>query len=289
MTAGACAMFVIVGGGVAGAVSTMTAPGPAGVTAQAIDTDLGAPRLEEDPEVVSRAAAAAEPLPRRHDEPPVPPSPPPAAEKAQGAAAPRIAAATDHLRRARVADERADRTGPRSARTLAQTPARRKAAAAPVVTTRTDVETKAVPFDTQVIRDPSMFRGVRRVETPGSPGERTMRYLVTLTDGKQTSRRLLSSAVTEQPQNRVIAVGSARRVEPDMDCDQILGVCLPFGRSAAVCPAGGPADRHAPEPAVDGGSGDILIDTEDLELLGPDGIAGLEALETARLEPAELC
>lgn len=290
MTAGACAMFVIVGGGVAGAVSTMTAPESSGVTAQAIDADLGAPRLEESPEVVSRAAAAAEPLPRRHGETPVPPVPPPVAEKPAAEKAQR-ATTTDQLRRDRVADDRADRTGPRPARTLAQEPALRRAAAAPVVTTRTDVETRSVPFDTRVIRDPSMIRGTRRVEKPGSAGERTLRYLVTLTDGKQTSRRLLSSAITDEPQNRVIAVGSARRPAPDVDvdCEQILGICLPFARTAAVCPAEGPADPVVPAPAVPGGSGDVLIADEDLDLLGPDGIAGLEAMDATRLEPVELC
>ncbi|MEU8655203.1 G5 domain-containing protein [Actinoplanes philippinensis] len=307
MTAGACAMFVIVGGGVAGAVSTMTAPGPSEVAAQPVDPDLGAPRLEEDPEVVSRAAAAAEPLPLRRGEttaPARPAAPAPAAtaddESTEAPAArhkapaPRVPAgprqagvpagpdqarvptAADRLSQARVADDRADRTGPRRVRTLAEAPARRLAAAAPVVTTRTDVETRSVPFDTRVVRDPSMPRGARRVTTRGASGERTLRYLVTLTDGRPSSRRLLSSAVTREPQHRVVTVGSARPVEPDVDCEQILGICLPFGRSAPACLVDG---REGPEPVGvgDGSAG------EDLDLLiagGPD---------PAGLEPATLC
>ncbi|GIE79528.1 hypothetical protein Aph02nite_54780 [Actinoplanes philippinensis] len=307
-------MFVIVGGGVAGAVSTMTAPGPSEVAAQPVDPDLGAPRLEEDPEVVSRAAAAAEPLPRRRGEtiaPARPPAPaataddestaaPTARHKAPAPRVPagpdqagvaaganragapagpdqaRVPAATDRLSRARVADDRADRTGPRRVRTLAEAPARRLAAAAPVVTTRTDVETRSVPFDTRVVRDPSMPRGTRRVTTRGASGERTLRYLVTLTDGRPSSRRLLSSAVTREPQHRVVTVGSARPVEPDVDCEQILGICLPFGRSAPACLVDG---REGPEPV---GVGDESAG-EDLDLLiagGPD---------PADLEPATLC
>jgi hypothetical protein len=281
MAAGASAMFVIVGGGVAGAVSTMTSPGPANVTAgaRAAEADLGAPMLEESPEVVSRAAAAAQPLPERPGETPSP---------AAATAAPAPTAATaDHLSRARVADERADRTGPRHVRTLAEEPARRKAAAEPVVTTRTDVETRVVPFDTQVVRDASLPRGTRRVQVAGSPGERTLRYLVTMTDGQPTARRLLSNAVTRQPQNRVVALGAGRKPAPEPVCDQALGLCLPFGRTAA-CPADGstaPASALPPAPAavpaVD--SGEILIAEEDLELLGPEG------LDAVRLEPAALC
>ncbi|BEL11393.1 hypothetical protein Q0Z83_095840 [Actinoplanes sichuanensis] len=295
MTAGACAMFVIVGGGVAGAVSTMTSPGASDISAQPIDADLGAPRLEEDPEVVSRAAAAAEPLPPRHGETPPPPAPP-AEDTAAGestaapvvagrkAPAPHIAAATDQLSRARIADDRADRTGQRPARTLAEAPTRRRAAAAPVIATRTEVETKVVPFDTEVIRDPSMLRGTRRVETRGAAGEQTLRYMVTLTDGKPTARRLLGSTVTKKPQNRVIVVGSARRIEPDVDCDQILGICLPFGRTAMACPTDGPAEPIQ-DPIPLANDGQILITDEDLELLRENGIEEVEAL----LDPAELC
>jgi hypothetical protein len=340
MTAGACAMFVIVGGGVAGAVSTMTAPRSSGVSGQDAGPDLGAPRLEEDPEVVSRAAAAAEPLPPRHGETTAP-APAPAGVATAGestaapatgrgapgpgrrtgpgreagtghqqagsgrnapapnrrAPAPHVAAAADQLSRARTSDDRADRTGPRRDRTLAQAPALRKAAAAPVVTTRTDVETRAIPFDTKVIRDPSMLRGTRRVETRGAAGERTLRYLVTLIDGRQTSRRLLGSTVTRQPKKRVVVVGSARHIDPGVECDAILGICLPLGRTAMACPGDGTTDPVAPaaswaDVTADSDSGGILIADEDLELLGPGGLESLESPEErdgAHREPATLC
>ncbi|GIE27718.1 hypothetical protein Ait01nite_007630 [Actinoplanes italicus] len=281
MAAGASAMFVVVGGGVAGAVSTMTSPGSESVstTARAAEADLGAPMLEESPEVVSRAAAAAEPLPERPGEtPPVATTTPAPA---------RTAAPADHLSRVRVADQRADRTGPRAARTLAQAPSRRKAAAEPIVTTRTDVETRVVPFDTQVVRDSSLPRGVRQVRVAGSPGEQTLRYLVTTTDGRPTARRLLSSSVTRKPQNRVVALGAARKPAPEPVCDQALGLCLPFGRTA-VCPSDGSAAGVSPLPPAAGAlppeeTGEILIAEEDLELLGPEG------LDAVRLEPATLC
>ncbi|MEV4277350.1 G5 domain-containing protein [Actinoplanes xinjiangensis] len=340
MTAGACAMFVIVGGGVAGAVSTMTAPGSSGVSGQDVGPDPGAPRLEEDPEVVSRAAAAAEPLPPRHGETTAPtPAPAGAATAGESTAAPatgrrapgpgrrnrpgreagtdhqqagpgrnapapvrkapvpHVAAAADQLSRARTADDRADRTGPRRDRTLAQAPALRAAAAAPVVTTRTDVETRAIPFDTKVIRDPSMLRGTRRVETRGAAGERTLRYLVTLIDGRQTSRRLLGSTVTRQPKKRVVVVGSARHIDPGVECDAILGICLPFGRTAMACPGDGTTDPVAPavpwaDVTADADSAETLIAEEELELLGRGGLESRENPEDrdgAYREPATLC
>ncbi|SDT76607.1 G5 domain-containing protein [Actinoplanes derwentensis] len=242
MAAGAAAMFVVVGGSAAG-VATIFAPDPENVTAAAAEPDLGAPFLEDSPEVVSRAAAAAQPLPQRPGAttPPKPKVPPPAMARVPAKAAPvrapaKVVTANDRLSRERVADDRADRTGPRPARTTAVVSggeARSEPIAqGPVVTTRTDIETRAVPFDTEVIKDATMLRGTRRVESDGEPGEETLRYLVTLTDGRQTARRLLSSSITLEPQNRVVTVGSRRQSVVDPFCDHVLGICLPFGRSA---------------------------------------------------------
>jgi len=304
MAAGASAVLVVVGGGVAG-VATMTgspATGPA--TQAAAEPDLGAPNLEESPEVVSRAAAAAQPLPRRHGQTPVPagavrapagtvpvppgtvPVPPGTLPVPPGTAPARTSPVSDQLSRARVADERADRTGPRSVRTPAKGQpggeTRRKPSAEPVVTTRTDVETRPIPFHTQVVRDASLPRGTRRVQVDGMPGEQTMRYLVTLTDGRQTDRRLLGSDVTKKPRPRVVAFGARRQSVLDPACDQALSLCVPLGRSAA-CPSGEAAGPPPADAAKVEESGEILIAEEDLELLGPEG------LDALRLEPATLC
>jgi hypothetical protein len=80
-------------------------------------------------------------------------------------------------------------------------------AARPVITTRTDTETREIPYASRTVRDPGLPIGSQQVQTPGVAGEETVRYLVTLTDGKQTARRLLDSTVTRQPQQEVVAVG----------------------------------------------------------------------------------
>ncbi|GAA1588473.1 G5 domain-containing protein [Actinoplanes couchii] len=244
MAAGAAAMFVVVGGSAAG-VATILAPEPESVTVA--EPDLGAPYLEEDPEVVSRAAAAAQPLPRRPGDMPPPAQKTPVKPKAAGketvkqqapAARKRVYTASDRLSRQRVTDDRADRTGPRQARVAGTgrtggTQARKAPAAeAPVVTTRTDLETRIVPYGTEVVKDATMLRGTRRVEADGEPGEETLRYLVTLTDGRPTARRLLGSSITTRPLNRVVAVGSRKQSVVDPFCDNVLGICLPFSRDA---------------------------------------------------------
>jgi hypothetical protein len=146
-----------------------------------------------------------------------------------------------------------------------------------VVTTRTDVETRPIPYPTRLVRDSSLPRGTRRIQVPGTPGEETLRYLVTLVDGKPSDRRLVDTTVTKQPQPRVVAFGARRK--PAKECGRALQLCVPLGRSA-VCPD--QPDKKEESSAVQLG-GSVLLSDEDLELLSP------EALDDVRLEPATVC
>ncbi|WP_433827251.1 G5 domain-containing protein [Actinoplanes sp. CA-015351] len=301
MTAGTTALLVLVGGGVAG-VATLTggddsrgsvAAGEMGDAGQPSDEggpDLGAPELEESPEVVSRAAAAAEPLPRRHL-----PAPSRAATTAAEADA-------EKLSEARTKDEHADRTGPRLTRTPGKASSEREsprqaaappAAAQPIVTTRTDVETRAIPYDTRVIRDPSLPRGTRMIESPGEFGEETLSYLVTLTDGRPTARILTGSEITRDPEPRVVVFGARRKW--DRDCEGPLRVCVPLGRSA-ICPADGsgegikqPADLAAKPEDEAGERRGGLLGTPVILTQEELGLLDAETLDRVRLDTAGMC
>jgi hypothetical protein len=117
-------------------------------------------------------------------------------------------------------------------------------AVGPVITTRTDVETREVPFQTRFVRDPFLPRGTRKTTAAGVPGEQTLRYLVTLTDGRETGRKLLGTTVTREPQHRVVTIGSARDFDDADDfgghrdrCGHRLRFCLPMGRQTrSYCP-----------------------------------------------------
>ncbi|BCY14923.1 G5 domain-containing protein [Actinoplanes sp. L3-i22] len=274
MLAGTSALLALLSGGVAGAA---VLSGDGGRTAeQTLAGDPGAAHLEQDPEIVSREAAAAEPLPQRHVHVPVQPAPPIAGQPAETGA---------ELSRARGEDP-ADRTGPRvprSSRTAADKPAAKKkpgsshAKAEPVVTTRTDVETQPIPFRTRVVRDDSLPQGFRRVQTPGTPGEQTIRYLVTLVDGKPSGRRVLGTTVTRQPQQRVVVFGVQE------DCASALDLCVPLGRRT-TCPDEPAPATPAPRTTVtETEDGPPTVTDEDLALLDPDALTDL------RWEPATVC
>ena len=71
--------------------------------------------------------------------------------------------------------------------------------APPTVEKRQVTEIVPVPFDEQGVDDESLPRGTRVVLVPGVNGEKTQTYEVTLVDGVETDRRLMSEAVTRQP------------------------------------------------------------------------------------------
>jgi hypothetical protein len=253
MTAGASALLVAIGGGTAG-ITTLTEDEPRIVRATG-GTVPPAPAL---PAGVPDAAAA--------------PAPP--ADAKLGDLAARVGGGRPVGERAdaRTSDE-ADRSAPRPVRPAATAPAAVPAAPAaparPVVTTRTVLEKRAIPYRTRLIRDPNLPRGRQRVQTEGIPGEETLRWLVTYADGQPTDRRLVDSQVTRQPQHRVVAFGT-RRVKGDGPGDCRTGSDHCRVSRTAACP-------ERPEA----GAADLL--DGELYLLTPEDLDGLA------LDPQLIC
>ncbi|HET6481347.1 MAG TPA: G5 domain-containing protein [Actinoplanes sp.] len=108
-----------------------------------------------------------------------------------------------------------------------------KTVAKPVLTTRTTYEKRQTPFKTRQVRDSSLTLGAEKVQSPGVPGEETLRYLVTFTDGRQTGRKLVGTTITRQPQDRVVALGSGHEPESPQtdDCNELLDICVLLGHS----------------------------------------------------------
>jgi surface rod structure-forming protein G len=298
MTAGTSALLILIGGGVAAVAAVVEEP-------------------KAKPRIVTAVgdAAAAVAVPTGHD--PASPGPttgPPRVADPGGTTLPR------------TSDE-ADRTATRAPRRAGQSPAPVRAGVAtapapapattttgsstatqppavpgaPVQTTRTETETREIPFATRLVRDPSLPRGTRQVQAAGQPGEERLRYLVTLADGQPTGRRLLDSTVVRQPQPRVIAFGTRRGrygqpdggpdgqpdgrpdLRPDRDCRRALNLCVPLGRGTECQPADA---RQEPWPAGGGQEprpADGLPKTESaapVAVLGQD----LEPLDADRLD-----
>jgi G5 domain len=257
MTAGASALLVAIGGGAAG-IAALTKDEPRVVTATARESVAGV------------GAAPA----NKVAEPPVIPD---------GSAAKPPAA----LIHRREASEEADRTATRNPRPPAPVAAAAtsRAPVQPQVTRKTVTETRPIPFRTQLVRDPSMPRGARRVQSEGVPGEETLRYLVTYVGGRETERQLVGSSVTREPQPQVLAVGGQQGPGGfggpggprgpggpgrHRECGPHLRGCLPIGRSAC------PREDHVEESGAVQLGGSLDVADEDL----------LDGLE---LDPGMIC
>lgn len=99
------------------------------------------------------------------------------------------------------------------------------ASSAPVVEKRTVRVTKSIPFGTRTVKDPSRAAGTKSVRVKGVTGVRTLTYQVTVTDGVETGRKLVRSAVTRRPVTKVIVLGTKRA----SNCDpNYSGQCVPI-------------------------------------------------------------
>jgi uncharacterized protein YabE (DUF348 family) len=80
------------------------------------------------------------------------------------------------------------------------------------VTTDRVTSRSRIVFDTRTRPEPSLYRGVTRVVTPGRAGVRATTYLLTLHDGAVVAKKRISAHTLRKPVTRVVIVGT--RVRP---------------------------------------------------------------------------
>jgi hypothetical protein len=122
----------------------------------------------------------------------------------------------------------------------------------PQVVKKTVTTTKKIAFTTRTVKDGSLAKGKKRTMSHGLSGVRTLTYEVTLTDGKQTAKKLIKSVITRQPVQQVIAIGT-QTAKPVSRCDpNYSGACVPIA-SDVDCAGGsgnGPAYVDGPVTVV---------------------------------------
>ena len=133
----------------------------------------------------------------------------------------------------------------------------------PVVEVRTETQDEAIPFAAQSADDPSHDVGWSGVTTVGQNGVKTKTFHVTYTDGVETSRELVSEAVTTAPVDQVTSVGTRQPPPPPQatapqvpaggGCDpNYSGACVPIA-SDVDCAGGsgnGPAYVQGPVTVI---------------------------------------
>jgi hypothetical protein len=123
----------------------------------------------------------------------------------------------------------------------------------PTMKKQTITETQKIPFATKTFQDSSLAKGTRELRTKGVAGVKTLTYQVTLTNGVETSRKLLRAEITKKPVTEVIAIGTKAALQAEPSCDpNYRGGCVPIA-SDVDCASGsgnGPAYVQGPVTVI---------------------------------------
>lgn len=77
------------------------------------------------------------------------------------------------------------------------------------VNTTNETVTETIEFDVKYVDDSSMQKGEEKVTSEGQNGEKELIYQIETKDGVESSRTLIEEKIIKEPQDKVIAVGTA--------------------------------------------------------------------------------
>lgn len=138
----------------------------------------------------------------------------------------------------------------------------------PTIEKQIITETQKIPFAKKTVKDSSLAKGTREVRTKGVTGVKTLTYRVTLTNGVETSRKLLRVEITKKPVTQVTAIGTKVEPQQEPSCDpNYSGACVPIASDVDCAGGSGNGPAYVQGPVTVIGS-----DIYDLDRDG-DGIA----------------
>lgn len=121
--------------------------------------------------------------------------------------------------------------------------------------------TAPVKFKTREVDDDELPKGEREVRTDGAPGVRTIIYEVVKIDGRETSRKLVSSEVTRKPVTKVVAVGTFEE-ESGGDCTPGYSPCVPVASDVDCAGGSGNGPEYVDGPITVTGSDPYDLDRD---------------------------
>ncbi|WP_249354225.1 G5 domain-containing protein [Microbacterium sp. 2FI] len=145
----------------------------------------------------------------------------------------------------------------------------------PVTTVAEEVITEPVAFEESTLEDATMAEGETKITTIGKVGERTLTYRITLVDGEETKREIVSDVVTTEPISQVTSVGTYVAPPPPSPppaqpagCDSnYADACVPVASDVDCASGSGNGPAY-----FDGVARVVGVDIYDLDRNG-DGFA----------------
>ena len=127
----------------------------------------------------------------------------------------------------------------------------------PAVEVRAVTETEEIPFEQERVDDPSLPEGTEEVRVEGRAGLKRLVYRVTITDGVETARELVTEVVVREPVHEVVATGTKPPPEPEPEpepapgprCDpNYEGACVPIAPDVDCAGGGGDGPAYVRGP-----------------------------------------
>jgi len=114
----------------------------------------------------------------------------------------------------------------------ASAPATATSTSKPVLTTKTTTTTSPIDYTSSTVPDPTLAKGTTSVHTKGVNGVSTTTWLISYSNGVQTSKKQISIVTTTAPINEVINQGT--RVTPALTSAQLAQETLTNAQAAIV-------------------------------------------------------
>jgi hypothetical protein len=116
----------------------------------------------------------------------------------------------------------------------------------PEITYERERKTIPIPNRSVTRKTATLKKGVTKVAQKGRPGARVKIFRLTLEDGVEIDRELISNSVRRKPVNRVVLKGTREpkpASQPSRQCDPNYGGCVPIAYDVDC--AGGSGDGPA--------------------------------------------
>ncbi|GAA1497282.1 transglycosylase family protein [Paeniglutamicibacter kerguelensis] len=99
-------------------------------------------------------------------------------------------------------------------------------------------ETEPIAHGTKTVKDAKALEGTKKTVTKGVDGERTLTYAVTLRNGKEADKELVSEKVTTKPVEEEISIGTKAKPKPKA-ATKAPGSVSATWKALAKCESGG--------------------------------------------------
>lgn len=82
----------------------------------------------------------------------------------------------------------------------------------PVIETKEDIKIEPITFETTTKSDSTLAKGQTKTKQEGKNGSKELKYKITITNGQETNRELISETIVVEPVNKIVLIGTKETI-----------------------------------------------------------------------------